>query len=245
MDTAAGRVANPSLEKVELLVSAAVSMADSLQDIQAMYEKKQPQVALRFSFGASGSLRRQIEQGAPVDLFLSAGEQNMKSLADAQIVDGDDHSALFSNELVVIVPADSALSIRQMEDLLSANVKSVAIGDPRTVPAGMYAQEALASMNAWEPLQSKTVFGNNVRQVLAYVETGNADAGMVYKTDALATDKVKAVLAVDSGSHRPIHYYIGIVKETKHREQAKAFYHFLQGQEARDIFTRYGFGNVR
>lgn len=240
-----GSANSPAIENVELLVSAAVSMRDCLQDIKTIYEKIHSPVTLRYNFGASGSLRQQMEQGAPADLFISADEANMKRLVDAQIIDNRRRSILLSNELVLIAPADSKLSINRIEDLFTAKVKTVALGNPQTVPAGMYAMEALTNLDAWNPLRSKTVFGNNVRQVLAYIETGNADAGFVYKTDALTTDKVKAILSLDTESYRPIYYYVGIAKETKHPEQAEAFYAFLTGKEARDLFNRYGFGVLR
>lgn len=235
----------PSSDSIELLVSAAISLSDSLGQVKSVYEKKQSQIRLSFNFGASGALRQQIEQGAAADIFLSADEQNMKLLVDKLLIDAAQLSVFLANELVVIVPADSTVQLVQIKDLLHNQFKYVALGEPGTVPAGTYAREALTYLQQWDALQGKAVFGNNVRQVLAYVETGNADAGFVYKTDALSSSKVKIALSLDSSSHGPIHYYAGIVKETKHAKQAQAFYEFLKENEAQEIFIKYGFKAIK
>ncbi|MFD0713180.1 molybdate ABC transporter substrate-binding protein [Paenibacillus sp. GCM10027626] len=236
------RAANQSAsDKTDLLVSAAVSLSDSLEEIKTVFEKKQPKVKIHFNFGASGALRQQIEQGAAVDLFLSADEKNMKLLVDQDLIDINRQSALLGNELVVVVPAESTNRIEHIQDLLRDSFKHVALGEPRIVPAGTYAEEALRFSQQWDALKDKAVFGNNVRQVLAYVETGNADAGFVYKTDALSSDKVKMAYIVDQAAYSPILYYVGTAKDTKHTKQAQAFYEFLLDTEAQSIFQKYGF----
>lgn len=229
------------VKAVELTISAAASMTDALTDIQKSYEASNPNMKLNFNFGASGALQQQIEQGAPVDLFLSAAVKNMTALVDKQLIDSNQQINLLKNELVVVAPVDSKTPIENMNDLTKAEVKTVAIGIPESVPAGNYAKEALTNAKFWDALQVKSVQAKDVRQVLQYVETGNADAGFVYKTDALTSDKVKVVFAVDAATYKTIQYPIGIVKATKHAKEAEDFYSYLQSKEALDVFTKYGF----
>ncbi|NIK71593.1 molybdate ABC transporter substrate-binding protein [Paenibacillus sp. BK720] len=227
--------------QVELTISAAASLTDALIEIQNMYKEKNPNVKLNFNFGASGALQRQIEQGAPADLFLSAAAKNLKALVDKQLIDTDKQTNLLSNELVVVVPADGGAALATEADLTNAEVKHVAIGIPESVPAGNYAKESLTNAKLWDSLQSKAVQGKDVRQVLQYVETGNADAGFVYKTDALTSDKVKIAFTVDPATYMAIQYPVGIVKATKHGKEAEDFYTYLQTQEALDVFLKFGF----
>ncbi len=228
-------------ETVELTISAAASMTDALADIQKLYEANHSGIKLSFNFGASGALQQQIEQGAPADLFLSAAVKNMAALVDEGLIDSGQQTNLLKNELVVVAAADSAAVIQKVEDLSNAEVKTIAIGIPESVPAGNYTKEALTALNLWDTLQSKSVQAKDVRQVLQYVETGNADAGFVYKTDALSSDKVKIAFVVDPSTYKAIQYPIGIVKATKHAKEAEDLYSYLQTQEALDVFVKYGF----
>lgn len=227
--------------QVELTISAAASLTDALTEIQKTYEDEHPAIKLQFNFGASGALQQQIEQGAPADLFLSAAAKNLKALVDKQLIDTNQQTNLLSNELVVVVPSDSKSAISTVADLSNADIPHIAIGIPESVPAGNYAKESLTNANLWDSLQSKAVQAKDVRQVLQYVETGNADAGFVYKTDALTSDKVKIAFTVDPAAYTPIQYPIGIVKATKHSKEAEEFYTYLQSQAALDVFVKYGF----
>ncbi|MGM1050268.1 MAG: molybdate ABC transporter substrate-binding protein [Bacillota bacterium] len=229
------------VETVELTISAAASMTDALMEIQKTYESKNQNIKLNFNFGASGALQQQIEQGAPADLFLSASVKNMTALVEKQLIDANQQANLLNNELVVVVPVDGKTSIENIADLTKPEVKNVAIGIPESVPAGNYAKEALTNAKLWDGLQAKSVQAKDVRQVLQYVETGNADAGFVYKTDALTSDKVKVAFAVDPNTYDTIQYPIGIIKATKNNKEAENFYTYLQSQEALDVFTKYGF----
>lgn len=230
---------------IELTVSAAASLTDALKEIQQTYAAQHPHVRLNFNFGASGALQRQIEQGAPVDLFLSAATKNMKALVEQQLVDADQQKGLLSNELVAVVATDGNISVASAADLSKSAVKNVAIGIPESVPAGNYAKEALTSMKLWDALQPEMVQGKDVRQVLQYVETGNADVGFVYKTDALTTNKVKIAFTVDPETYTSIQYPVSIVKATKHTKEAKDFYNYLQTKAAIDIFKKYGFSALK
>ncbi|CAM4301519.1 molybdate ABC transporter substrate-binding protein [Paenibacillus alkaliterrae] len=238
---AANQASESSAETVELTISAGASLTDALNEIQTIYETKHNNIKLVFNFGASGALQQQIEQGAPADLFISAASKNMKDLVDKQLIDSAEQHNLLSNELVVVVPSDSKLSIGNEQDLKKEEVKKIAIGIPESVPAGKYAQEAITNANLWDGLQTKIVQAKDVRQVLQYAETGNVDAGFVYKTDALTSDKVKIAFTVDPDSYSPIHYPVGIVQATKHAKEAEEFYAFLQTNEALDVFVKYGF----
>jgi molybdate transport system substrate-binding protein len=242
MLTAAGCGNNSDKEaKVTLTISAAASLVDALGEIEKTYEAEHKNVDLTFNYGASGTLQHQIEQGAPADLFLSASQNNMQALIDKQLVTDDQHMDLLKNSLVVVTAADSDLIINDLNDLTADSFKRIAIGIPESVPAGSYAKEALDQAGIWDALQSKTVQAKDVRQVLQYVETGNVDAGFVYKTDALTSSQSKVAFVVDDASHKPIVYPIGIVKATKHEKEAGDFYDYLQSKAALSIFAEYGF----
>ncbi|PZE19758.1 molybdate ABC transporter substrate-binding protein [Paenibacillus xerothermodurans] len=235
-----GESTHDSNARVELTVSAAASLAGALKEIQPLYEAKQP-VKINLNLGASGSLQRQIEQGAPVDVFLSAGSDHMAALISQGLVNEGRQRNLVTNQLVLIAPSDSAEHITAMADLQQDRIQRIAVGEPSTVPAGRYAREALGALGLWEPLQASIVLTKDVRQVLTYVESGNADAGFVYRTDALNSAKVKVVQEVDAALHSPIRYPVGIVSSTSHRDEAQAFYEYLQSKEAVNVLTRYGF----
>ncbi|MFD1957753.1 molybdate ABC transporter substrate-binding protein [Paenibacillus thailandensis] len=226
---------------VKLTVSAAASLTDALEEIKAAYESEHPDTLISFNFGASGALQQQIENGAPADLFLSAADRNMRALVDAGLIEESKQTALLRNELVLVAASDDGAPIRNESDLTNPDIRTVAIGIPETVPAGSYAKEALVGQNLWDSLQHKLVQAKDVRQVLQYVETGNADAGFVYKTDALTSDKAVIAATVDPSSYTPITYPIGIVKGSAHPDQAEALYDYLRSEKAMAVFAKYGF----
>ncbi|MWC26960.1 molybdate ABC transporter substrate-binding protein [Paenibacillus sp. MMS18-CY102] len=227
--------------KVELTISAAASLTDALNELKPLYEKTHANTSIAYNFGASGALQQQIEQGAPADVFLSAASKNMQALVDKKLIRPGRERNLLTNELVVVVPPSGKASATSLQDLQKASMKRIAIGIPESVPAGKYAMEALRGSKLWDGLQPKLVQGKDVKQVLQYVETGNADAGFVYKTDALASKKAEIAFTIDPASYSPILYPVGIVSSTKHEEAAEAFYAFLSSEEALNIFIKYGF----
>ncbi len=235
--------ANTNSPKGELLISAAASLTDALKDIQTLYETRVPDVRLTFNFGSSGALQQQIEQGAPADLFLSAAPKNMKALLDKQLIESS--KTLLTNELVVVVPADSQANLTGLADLGKPTIRNLAIGIPDSVPAGQYAKEALLDAKLWDSISSKTVQGKDVRQVLQYVETGNVDAGFVYKTDARSSSTIKIAFIVDPKSYTPIEYPVGIMKASPRKQAAEHFYTFLQSKEAIEIFRKHGFSTLK
>lgn len=225
----------------ELYVLAAASLADAMKELAPMYEASHPGQKLVTSFGSSGTLQQQIEQGAPADLFLSAAAKQMEALVEKGFIDEKNTVNLLQNQLVLVVPLDAGTPPKNFADLKNPAVNNVAIGNPQSVPAGAYAKETLTNLGIWDMLKSKFVFAKDVRQVLSYVETGNADAGIVYKTDAMSSGKVAIAATADEKSHSPIVYPLGIVKHSKHPEEAKTLYDWLQGPEATAVFDKYGF----
>ncbi len=225
---------------IELTISAAASMKDALDAIKVAYETKSPNTLL-INFGSSGTLQHQIEQGAPADLFLSASEDKMTTLKKEGLIDQNHTRDLLKNELVLIVPKSTQSGIHTLDDLKGSTIKKVSIGIPETVPAGAYAKEALQHTNNWQALQNKLVLAKDVRQVLNYVETDSVGAGIVYKTDAMISSKVKIETTIPESDHTPIVYPVGIIKATKHSKQAIDFYKFLQTHQAQKIFEKYGF----
>ena len=227
--------------EVQLTVSAAASLQDALAELKQSYEKDHPNVKVLINFGASGTLQKQIEQGAPTDLFISAGKKQMDELLQNGLIDDKWQRPLLKNDLVVIVPNNQVAEWTGLEPLGTEQVKRIAIGAPESVPAGSYAQEVLKKAKLWEPLADKFVLTKDVRQVLSYVETGNVDAGFVYRTDAITANKALIAYTVDSSMHKPIVYPMGIVKATSHPTEAQEWYQYLSGEEASHIFERYGF----
>ncbi|WP_181742511.1 molybdate ABC transporter substrate-binding protein [Terrilactibacillus laevilacticus] len=226
-------------KKVTITLSAAASLQDALRTIQKQYDKKQNHTEVIFNFGGSGTLKQQIREGAPVDLFFSADEGNFRELVDQGLIKKKKN--VLGNQLVLITSRKSANKLLDFNALTSSKVHQLAIGTPDSVPAGTYAKQTLTSLELWSRVKSKIVYAKDVRQVLTYVETNNVDAGLVYKTDAMQSDKVKIVKSAPAKSHDAIIYPLGVIKTTKHKKEAEAFFHFLQTKGALQIFQKYGF----
>lgn len=226
---------------VELNVSAAVSMKDALAEIQKNYQAKNPNVKILFNLGASGSLQKQIEQGAPADIFISAAPKQMNELQEKNLVKKETRKNFVDNKLVVVVPKDSKLTIAKYEDLTQDAVQKIALGETAVVPAGQYAKEVLQKLGIWDKVEGKVVFAKDVRTVLAYTETGNVEAGIVYKTDAVSSDKIKVVATAPEGSHQPIVYPIAMVSSTKQAKAAEDFMNYLFSSESKTVLEKYGF----
>ncbi|PGS79359.1 molybdate ABC transporter substrate-binding protein [Bacillus cereus] len=224
---------------VELTISAAASLQDALKEIEKNYKEQQPTIQLSFNFGASGALQQQIQQGAPVDLFFSAAEDKFQTLVKKGFINEKEGKNFLGNELVLVAPKNS--SLKAIQDLKTETVKKIALGTPESVPAGKYAKDSLSYENLWDDIQNKIIFTKDVRQVLTYVETDNVDAGIVYKTDALVSDKVKIIATASADSHEPIRYPVGVIKESKHKKEAISFYEYLQSKDSKSIFEKYGF----
>jgi molybdate transport system substrate-binding protein len=222
----------------QLTVSAAASLSGVLEEITEDFKEEHPEIDVQFNFGASGSLKEQIEQGAPVDVFLSASIEKFDELVDGGFV--KDGKNLVRNELVLITPADKQ-DVQTFQDLSSDKVEKIALGMLSVVPAGEYGQQALAFYRVWDNIQSKIVYAKDVRQVLTYVETNNTQAGIVYKTDAITSDKVRIVQTADASSHDAIVYPAGIVADSKLPEDAQLFLNYLSEESVQQIWEQYGF----
>ncbi|MGO9516427.1 MAG: molybdate ABC transporter substrate-binding protein [Candidatus Korobacteraceae bacterium] len=225
--------------QTKLTISAAASLKDALAEEETTYNQSHSNVDFENNFGSSGTLATQIDQGAPVDIFLSAAAKQMDELEAKGLVVAGTRRNLLKNALVLIVPLDSQL--KDFQGLASSGIQVIALGDPGSVPAGQYGQQTLTVLHLFDALKAKLVFGKDVRQVLTYVETGNADAGLVYATDARASGKVRVVAAAPESTHDPIVYPAAVVKGSRNPEAARMFLDYLSSPRAGAIFEKYGF----
>lgn len=230
-----------SAPPLEVNVSAAASMKDALTEIQQNYQGVKPNVKINFNFGGSGALQKQIEQGAPADLFISAATKQMDDLAAKNLVQKETRRNLVENQLVMVVPKDSTLGLQSFPDVARDGVKKYAMGEPAAVPAGQYTQQVLQKLNVWDTTKDKAVLAKDVRAVLAYVETGNVEAGFVYRTDAAISTRVQIVAAAPAASHQPIVYPAALLSNARETQEAAEFLAYLQGPEAKTVFEKYGF----
>ncbi len=228
-------------EPVELHVAAAASLTDAMNELASIYEKDHPNVKLTFNFGSSGALQQAIENGAQTDLFFSAAQKQMDALdKSGNLLEGT-RKDLLENEAVLIVPKEGGKDLTSFEDLTKPDVQHVALGEPKGVPVGQYSEEILTKLGILDAVKAKAVYGSDVRQVLSWVETGDADAGLVYATDAAVSDKVKVTAKAPAGSHKPVIYPAAVIKSTTNAEAAKAFLEFTSTDEAKAVFEKYGF----
>jgi molybdate transport system substrate-binding protein len=226
----------------EVILSVAISLKEVTEDLGRTFMASHPGVTLRYNFGASGDLQKQIEAGAPVDVFLSAAQRQMDDLEKQKLIIASSRRALARNVLVAVKPADSTLDISKPSDLLEARVAHIAIGNPKTVPAGQYAEESLRALALWERVQPKLVFAENVRQVLDYVARGEVEAGFVYTTDAASRAQgVKEAFRAPEDSYRPVVYPGAVVAASKQPILAQAFLDLLASPQGRAVLSRFGF----
>jgi len=226
-----------------ILVSAAASLKDALQEIKVQFQKNHSSIKVEFNLGSSGSLQQQIEQGAPVDVFISAASREMDALASKRLIDKDTRKNLLTNRLALIIPSnDKGSKIKDFSSLTRSEVKKIAIGEPHVVPCGFYSVQVFNRLKIAGQLQSKLVYANSVREVLSLVEMGNVDAGLVYTTDARISNKVKIVTISAENLHSPIIYSMAIIQSSRNPQASGNFVQFLTSSVARKIFQKYGFG---
>ncbi len=224
----------------ELIVSAAASLTNAFPEIGKKFESANPGTKVIFNFAASGVLLQQIDQGAPVDVFASADEKTMDQAMEKHLIISNTRQDFVSNELVLILPQGAKTPVKALQDLTAKEMGKIALGDPQSVPAGRYAQEALTGAGLWEQLKPKFIFAESVRQVLDYVSRGEVDAGFVFATDAVvAKDHVR--VSLEAGKHKPITYPIAVVSSTSNRDLAERFIEFVLGAQGREILSKYGF----
>jgi len=232
--------APPTAGAEEILVSAAASLTDVLRDIGKAYQSKSKHKIL-LTLGPSNFLARQIDEGAPADMFFSADLAQMDLLEKNGRLEPGTRKNLLSNQLVIVVPTDSKLAIASPKDLLKPEVKKVALADPAAVPVGVYTSKYLANEGLWEKIKSKIVPVLDVRATLASVESSNVEAGIVYKTDAAISNKVKIVYEVPIDRGPKITYPVAIVKESKKKETARDFLNHVLSPAGKAVFRKYGF----
>ncbi|MEG2172769.1 MAG: molybdate ABC transporter substrate-binding protein [Desulfovibrionaceae bacterium] len=222
----------------EITVSAAASLREAFTAVQQEFQKTHPDIRVHTNFAASNPLLKQLQEGAPVDVFASADQETMDKAAKSKVIIPSSRKNFVVNSLVLIVPAKS--TVRGLEDLRTDAVKRIAIGSPESVPAGRYARQSLQSTKMWDALQAKFVMGESVRQVLDYVARGEVDAGFVYMTDALQSAPKTEVRATMSG-HSPVIYPIAIAAKSANVPAAKAFVAFVCSDAGQAILAKYGF----
>lgn len=230
-----------SEEKTEIILSAAASLGQPLGQIRADFEREYPKLRLTINLGSSGALQKQIEQGAPADLFWSAGVAQMDALEKkGLLLDGTRRDAA-GNELVLVLPKAEESDVITFTSLGEAKVQKIAVGTPETVPAGQYAQQTLETLNVWDSVKSRAVWAKDVTQVLTYVERGDVQAGIVYRSDAQGSDKVRVVATAPEGSHQPIIYPLAGIKATRHPDAVRETIRYLTGPHAQEILQKHGF----
>ena len=229
--------------KVDLTISAAASLKDALTDVQSLYLQEKPKTTLTINFAGSGTLQKQIEQGADVDLFFSAAASNMDVLKTKDLLIDSTIRNVLGNKLVLVVPNDSTVPVNSSFSVVvtDPSVKKVALGEPKTVPAGKYAENVFTFLNILDKVKEKVVYAQDVRQVLNWVETGNVDAGVVYLTDAKISAAVKVIATASEESHTPIVYPAALIKSTNNYTASRDFLNFLTSDKAKAVFDKYGF----
>jgi molybdate transport system substrate-binding protein len=226
---------------VTLNISAASSLTNALNEVNKLYTQAKPWVTITPNYGSSGTLQTQIEQGAPCDVFLSAAAAQMDNLQNENLLLAGSRVNLLTNTIVLIVPKNSTLGLKSFNDLTLPSVKLIAIGDPKSVPAGAYAQQAFTELGILSAIQSKFNLGANVTQVLQWVDSGNVDAGVVYSTDALSDSNVTVIATGPADVNASIVYPAAIIKASKVATAAQDYLNFLSSTQAKAIFVKYGF----
>jgi molybdate transport system substrate-binding protein len=223
------------------IVAAALSLKGTFEEMAALYQAKHPGERVQFNFAASGVLQRQIEGGAPVDLFASASSREMDELERKNLLAAGSRRAFARNGIVLIALAGAKPAASDFRDLQSVKVRRIAIGNPATVPAGKYAEEVLRSFSVWDTVREKLVFAENVRQVLDYTARGEVDAGVVFFTDAMGVPGIQVAASAPETSHAPAVYHAAVVAGAKNNERARAFIEVLLSPEGREVLKRRGF----
>ena len=245
-ETTAKETTAASGEETEILVAAAASLKNAYEDkLIPMFEEANPGVTVKGTYDSSGKLQTQIEEGLEADVFMSAAKKQMTALDEEGMIASDTITDLLENKIVLIVPTGNEKKLEKFEDI--ENADSIALGDPASVPAGQYAQEALTNLGIWDKIQDKVSFGTNVTEVLNQVAAASADAGIVYATDAASmADQVEVVAEAPEGSlAKKVIYPVAVVKGTAHEKVAKEFVAFLQTDKAITVFEEYGFSSAQ
>ena len=240
-ETTAAETEAPAAEE-EILVAAAASLKNAYEEkLIPMFQEANPGITVKGTYDSSGKLQTQIEEGLEADVFMSAATKQMTALDEGGYIVSETIVNLLENKIVLIVSAGSESGLAKFEDI--ANAESIALGDPASVPAGQYAEEALTNLGIWDSIQEKVSLGTNVTEVLNQVAAASADAGIVYATDAASmADQVTVIAEAPEGSlAKRVIYPVAVIKNTAHADAANAFVEFLQSDDAMAVFESYGF----
>ena len=230
---------NSSNEEVTLNISAAASLQEAMIELEEKFKEIESNIKLEVNLGASGALQQQIEEGAPCDVFISAGEKQMTALADKDLLLEDTNKTLLTNDLVLV--AAEGTEIKDLDTLTTDDITKIAIGDPESVPAGKYAKEVLDNTKLYDKVEKKLVLAKDVKEVLAWVQQGNAQVGFVYLSDAIGAKGVEVVYTTEANTHSPINYPIAVLKASEKQDKAKSFEDFLLSADGQTILEKYGF----
>ena len=230
----ANKMDTPKEGPTDLQVSAAASLTDAMKELGGMYEKEHGNTKLVFNFGSSGALQQAIENGGAADVFVSAAQKQMNALDEKKLLEDGTRVDLLINDVVLITAKDSKLNLPDFKAVLSPEIKHIALGEPK-------GEEVFTKLGILDDVKARAVYGSDVRQVLAWVETGDADCGVVYATDAAISDKVKVAAVAAADTHKPIVYPAAVLKDAKNMKEAKDFLAFLQTDAAKKVFEKYGF----
>jgi molybdate transport system substrate-binding protein len=234
------RTAREATPAAEIMVFAGAGLKDTLPEVAELYRRQHPEAKVSFNFAGSGTLQKQIEQGAPADIVIFPGKKQLDALEKEGLIDKATRKKILADKLVLITPKGEE-KVKSFADLASPGVGKVAIGDPATVPAGEWAKETLVNLGLWEKVQPKLVLAKDVQQVKAYVETGSVDVGLVWRSTAVTTAKVRIAAEAPEKAHRPIFFTGAVVGSSKEKETALDFLNYLAGPEAAAVFARHGF----
>ncbi len=230
----------PAAEPATILLAAAASLKNCMDnELIPMFKEKNQNITVNATYDSSGKLQTQIEEGAEVDVFMSAAMKQMNALDEKGLMAENSIVKLLENKIVLIAPKGSDKGMSIFEDILKAD--TIAVGDPASVPAGQYAKEAFENLKIWDQVSAKASLGTNVTEVLNWVAEGSADAGVVYATDAASNENVEILAEAPEGSVAKVIYPVGVVKASANQEAAKAFVEFLQSADALKVFEKYGF----
>jgi len=229
---------------VELLVGAAMSLRDVTEDLAAAHRAANPNVTITFTYASSGALQNQIIEGAPIDVFMSAAALQMRNLEERGLIHGQGRN-LVTNRVALIVPAESQTGIRGFADATDDSIRLIGLGDPYAMPIGTFARDIFVALGIADEVYGRAVLASEVRQLLTWVELGEVDAGVVFMTDAITTDRVRVVEVADAALHTPSVNPVGIIATSPHTAEAQRFVDFLFSDEARAIFERHGFSMYR
>ena len=230
---------------IELHISAALGLKEALLDIEKQYEKEHPEIKIVYNFAAAGVLASQIDNGAPCDIFLSAAIKQVNDLKNKNLLQENTIRDIVGNRLVLVVPVGNPLQIKDFKDLTKENVHYIGFGDVKTMPAGQYGQECLENLGIWQQVESKFVVGKTVREIVAYVESGNADAAIAFETVVINNTKVEIAAFAPEGTHQTVIFPGAVLKNAKNPAVAQSFFDYLTSTAALNIFKNYGFSSLK